>query len=311
MKKEVILLIIRFIIGIVFLFSGITKLVYVEPFELSFAQLGFSWNLTPFIARLFIAFEFVLGLCVIFRIKNKLTLKSIIGLLIIFTFYLAYLWYKTNNEADCGCFGEYLKMNPLQSIIKNIVLGILAVYLLIKTEEYKHKMEKVILSIIIISSLISAFAFNYIDFNRFKLADVDERNYRLELELFDPFIYGNDTLKMDEGKKIVCFFSLRCPHCKLAAQKISIIKDNLPTDIPVYYYLGGDSTKINDWWKEANSHKFPYNNVPDTKENARNFWGISGGSLPAIFFIENGIVWKKVEYSSLNQEDFELFLGVN
>lgn len=295
-------------VGVTFIVSGATKLMFVDPFELSFVQLGFSWYVAPFLARLLIAAEFALGLGLIFNVKTKLTLKFIIGMLIFFTIYLIYLWIKTNNSADCGCFGEYFKMNPLESIIKNIVLAIPSVYLLYKIEPFKWRFEKIFIASILALSLFTSFAINYIEMSRFQVTNIESKDYKLDVERLGAFVYKNDTIKLNEGKKIVCFFSLTCPHCKLAAKKMTIIKENLGIDIPVYYILGGKPELLDAWWVETASFLFPYLNMkPGTDQQ---FFSLSGTSLPSIYYLNEGIVWKKVNYETLHQEDVEKFLEI-
>ncbi|HBF87437.1 MAG TPA: hypothetical protein DDX39_02255 [Bacteroidales bacterium] len=308
MTKTIIHFLLRLLVGATFIFSGASKLLFIEPFELSFVELGFGWYITPFLARFLIASEFILGLALIFNVKTKLTLKFIIGMLVFFTFYLLFLWIKTNNSADCGCFGEYLKMNPLESIVKNIVLAIPTIYLLYKNNPFKWKFEKLLIIMILVVSLFTSFAVNYIEMSKFNVINIDNSNYKLEVEKLGDFVYNNDTIKLNEGKKVVCFFSLKCKYCKLASKKLSIIRKDLDTEIPVYYILGGDVDLLPKWWEETASYPFPYLNI--LPGNDKQFFSLSGGALPAIYFLNDGIVWKKVDYERLHQADFEEFLEI-
>jgi uncharacterized membrane protein YphA (DoxX/SURF4 family) len=306
MAKKIFHLVLALFIGATFIFSGLSKVLFVEPFELSFVELGFGWYASPFLARFLIAAEFALGLGLIFRVKTKLVLQFIIGMLVFFTFYLIYLMIKSDNSADCGCFGEYLKMNPLESVIKNIVLIIPSIYLLFKIDNFKWKFEMWFTILIIIASLSSAFGIYYFDASKFQVTNIDSRNYKLDVKILGDFVYNNNTIKLDEGKKVVCFFSLTCPHCKLASKKLTIIRENLGIEIPVYYILGGSSEFLPDWWKETGSYKFPALNIQPGMD--RQFFSLSGGSLPSIYFLNDGVVWKKVNYERLHQADFEEFL---
>ena len=314
-RKKLINTFIGLFVGYVFVFSGASKLMFVEPFEFSFVEIGFGWYVSPFLARILIAAEFALGLGLIFNVKSKLTMKFILAMLIFFTGYLIYLWIKTNNSADCGCFGEYLQMNPLESIIKNIVLAIPTIYLLYKKEPFKWRFEKIFIAAIVSVSLFTSFAVNCIEMSRFQITDIDSRNYKLEIEKLGPYVYKNDTVKLNEGKKIVCFFSLTCPHCKLASKKMTVIQRNLQKEIPVYYILGGSTERLTKWWEETASYPFPYFNILPKKEGdiesskrEELFFRLSGMSLPSIYFLNDGIVWKKVNYETLHQEDVEEFL---
>ena len=50
------------IMGLVFLYSGYTKLEPIEPFEYTFVDLGVAnWRIAPFMARFMIGLEFLIG----------------------------------------------------------------------------------------------------------------------------------------------------------------------------------------------------------------------------------------------------------
>ena len=100
--------ILRIIVGLVFIVSGLAKLYPIEPFENIFIDLGISnWTLAPFMARLVIAFEIFLGAAIVFSLwlKNKVYFLAQ-GTLLFFTGYLIYLLFTKGNNVDCGCFGR-------------------------------------------------------------------------------------------------------------------------------------------------------------------------------------------------------------
>ena len=113
----------RVLLGLVFILSGYLKLYPIESFELNFIDLGVgNWYTAPFIARLLIASEFFLGLMLVFNQSlKKFTLKATIALLLFFTAYLGIQIIREGNTGNCGCFGTYLQMTPLESILKNIL----------------------------------------------------------------------------------------------------------------------------------------------------------------------------------------------
>ncbi len=60
------------ILGLVFLYSGYTKLDPIEPFEYTFVDLGIGgWKLAPFIARFMIGLEFLIGFLLLNQIEMK------------------------------------------------------------------------------------------------------------------------------------------------------------------------------------------------------------------------------------------------
>jgi uncharacterized membrane protein YphA (DoxX/SURF4 family) len=138
---------------------------YFGEFESTFSQTMFSF-LSPIFPALsnvsiwfsvgMIVFEIVLGLMLLFGIKPKLTawlfflLVVFFTILTGFTFLTGYVpngvnffdfgsWgpYKASNMkvTDCGCFGDFLKLEPKISFFKDIALLVPAIYFL-----FKHKL---------------------------------------------------------------------------------------------------------------------------------------------------------------------------
>ncbi|MDZ4757042.1 MAG: hypothetical protein SGJ10_02735 [Bacteroidota bacterium] len=112
------------LLGAVFVFSGYTKLYPIEPFEYTFVDLGFiNWQASPFVARILIGLEFLIGFLLIFNIYlHKVAYKLGIGVLLLFSVYLILLISLNGNKGNCGCFGSYIQMTPLEALVKNIIM---------------------------------------------------------------------------------------------------------------------------------------------------------------------------------------------
>lgn len=119
----------RIFVGILFIISGLIKLN--DP-------IGFSYKLTeyfsepvfnmPFfvplalaIALVLVILEVVLGVMLLIGYKSKITIWSLLLLIVMFTFLTFYSAY-FDVVKDCGCFGDALKLTPWQSFTKDIVL---------------------------------------------------------------------------------------------------------------------------------------------------------------------------------------------
>ena len=132
--KSKLALMLRFILGAVFLFSAYTKYIAPGLTELILVDHGIASTreTAEIIVRVLIGFEFALGVLLILPYSLKrIVIPSSILFLIIFTGYLVYTGFILKDTQNCGCFGEIIKMSPLESIIKNIVL-ILFLILLFK-----------------------------------------------------------------------------------------------------------------------------------------------------------------------------------
>lgn len=145
MKKT--LIVIRWIVGLLFIFSGLIKAN--DPLGLSYKMQEFfeAWgwnnlnNYTLALAIVMNVFEVLAGVAVIIGWRMK-TFSWLLLLLIIFFSFLTGYALLSGKIKTCGCFGDCLPLTPLQSFIKDIFLLLLILILFVN----KRK---------IISSLIS------------------------------------------------------------------------------------------------------------------------------------------------------------
>ena len=124
----------RLVLAIVLILSGFVKAVdplgtqykihdYLQAVELAqyvpdFATLG--------AAVLLSAFEFGLGICLLFAIRRRLVTMLTLMLMLVMT--PITLWLAIANPiSDCGCFGDAVVLTNWQTLAKNVVLLALAV----------------------------------------------------------------------------------------------------------------------------------------------------------------------------------------
>ena len=120
--KNLVLSFIRIILGCTFLLSAALKLVSIENFELYVYSFGFfSFVLVSFLTRFLILCEFLIGIALIFRIFYKQTWWAAIAMLCGFSLFLVYAAMFRGDE-NCHCFGDVIELNPIPSILKNILL---------------------------------------------------------------------------------------------------------------------------------------------------------------------------------------------
>lgn len=134
----------RFLVGTIFIFSGLIKLndpvgtqiKFEEYFEV-FAQdvpllHGFFMALVPFtltMSVLFCAAEIILGVALLVSYKPKVITWLLFFLITFFTFLTFYSAY-FNRVTDCGCFGDAIKLKPWTSFGKDVVLSILILFII-------------------------------------------------------------------------------------------------------------------------------------------------------------------------------------
>jgi uncharacterized membrane protein YphA (DoxX/SURF4 family) len=135
--KKVILWLLRFIVGLLFIFSGLIKandpvgfaIKLEEYFEL-FADAGsiFSFfnnewllNSTVALASAICVLEVALGVCLIIGQWKHLVAWLLLLMMLFFTWLTGYSAV-TGKVTDCGCFGDAIPLTPWQSFYKDIVL---------------------------------------------------------------------------------------------------------------------------------------------------------------------------------------------
>jgi uncharacterized membrane protein YphA (DoxX/SURF4 family) len=304
--KRSVAILLSVILGLIFIYSGYTKLLpVIETFEFTFVDIGIAnWYTAPVIARLMIGMEFFLGLLLILNYNlKKFTIPFTIGLLFVFIIYLLIQITVSGSGGNCGCFGEHIKMTPLQAIFKNILMiaGAIAVYKLYNG--WKIKYNGLFLGLATVAALSLPFIVNPIDF-AYTSNNLDEKvNYPLELELLyepvNPSKVEIPKVELREGKQVLAFMSLTCPHCRIAAKKFRLIKKNFRS-LPIYFVLNGDTTDYKDFIMDTKA-----DNIPSSMCLGKPFVQLASTELPRIYYLDDGIVVKKVDYFELNQYDIE------
>ncbi len=134
----------RWLVGILFIISGLIKLN--DPVGFSFKlEEYFSQGvlnipfLEPYalsISIVVVILEVLLGIMLLVGYRPKFTIYSLLGMIIFFTFLTFYSAY-FNKVTDCGCFGDAVKLTPWESFSKDIVLLVLIVILVIGLKHIK------------------------------------------------------------------------------------------------------------------------------------------------------------------------------
>jgi uncharacterized membrane protein YphA (DoxX/SURF4 family) len=138
MKK--VLLVIRWIVGLLFIFSGLVKAN--DPYGLSYKMQEFFevWGLTSLndytlaFALIMNIFEVLAGVAVIIGWRMKLFSWLLLLLIIFFTFLTGYAAL-SGKIKTCGCFGDCIPLTATTSFIKDVVLLILILILFVNKKK--------------------------------------------------------------------------------------------------------------------------------------------------------------------------------
>lgn len=147
---------VQLMLGLTFVVSGVLKAMDIYGTELKLIEYANSTGL-QFLAEynmplsvLLCAFEIFLGLWLMIFIYRKISLSLLVATTFLFTGTIIYLMINPEkNITDCGCFGEILPMGMSVSLLKNIVILMLATYLLYSTRNVQIKFYKKYIACII------------------------------------------------------------------------------------------------------------------------------------------------------------------
>ncbi|MBA3829183.1 MAG: hypothetical protein H0X33_09630 [Taibaiella sp.] len=289
----------------VFIFSAASKLYdpnAFDSFRWAFLDLGVSSITTAgVIARLFIGFEFTLGLFLLAHIFLKaFTYPAIIGLLVFFILYLILLLIKQGNNGNCGCFGNKISMKPLAAIFKNVIMiaGIIALMYLYPIKPYKN--QEWLALIIGMTGIVAPFVLAPLRTDITPPTPVNRLIDLTPLYKYNP----PPTIELRNGKHIIAFMSLTCPHCKKAAYLLQSIRKAHP-DISMYLVLAGNDNFIKTFFDETHAGNIPhmiFHNAPDFLKMA------GGNGVPAIYWINNSNIEFQSTYYQIDPENMELWI---
>lgn len=213
---------IRWIVGLLFIFSGLVKAN--DPLGLSYKMQEFfeawEWSikLNEYTLGLSIAmnaFEIIAGVALLIGWRMRILSWSLLALTVFFTFLTGYASLATNPDGglkfkSCGCFGDCLPLDPTQSFLKDILLLILILILLL----YRNKIQQTFSSktknlIILLFAVFLSIGFQWYSLTYLPLVDCL------------PFKKGNDllVLRQKPPNAIPDSFDLRFIYSKDGVEK--------------------------------------------------------------------------------------------
>jgi uncharacterized membrane protein YphA (DoxX/SURF4 family) len=153
----------RIFVGILFIISGLIKandtlgfsyklIEYFEIFGTEFLN-NYAVGMSMFIC----IFEIASGVALLLGNFVKLNAWLLLLLIIFFTLLTGYSAI-TGKVTDCGCFGDAIKLKPVESFLKDVVLLVFILIIFIGQKHIKPLFNKVIVNIgLFISVLVSTF----------------------------------------------------------------------------------------------------------------------------------------------------------
>lgn len=231
----------RYIVGILFIFSGLVKandplgLAYkMQEFFEVWAQSGWLPGLMHTMSNyalafsvIMIAFEIVAGVAVLVGWKMRLFSWLLLLLIIFFTFLTGYA-YLSGKFRSCGCFGDCIPLTPKASFIKDIALLLLILLIFTWRNKIKPALSSFGSACIILLSVVLSIWVQWYVLKHLPVADCL------------PFKKGNnisEKMKIPPGavpdSTVITFVY------KKEGQTVEFTSDNFPDDFDdsIYHFV--------------------------------------------------------------------------
>ncbi|MFC2117057.1 BT_3928 family protein [Bacteroidota bacterium] len=172
----------RLIVGLVFLFSGFVKIIDPLGTAYKFDEYFIAFNLdflAPIsfpLALLMCGAEFLIGFCLFFNIRTKISAWAVLIFMSFFTV-LTFILAIKNNVSDCGCFGDAIILSNWGTFFKNIIIMLFVLVIFFNRSEFKGLYSKKIEYLIVFGFTILTFGFELYNYNHLPI--IDFRPYKV------------------------------------------------------------------------------------------------------------------------------------
>lgn len=271
-------IVLQLFLAVIFLFSAYTKAIAPGFFEVLLEQQGMVPNRMygAWATRLIIALETWLGICLMVSFYGRFVLRFSFALLFVFSIQLIYLMI-IGETGNCGCFGEMIRMSPLESLGKNVILLVINGFLLYHEGQSIKKplFTWGLFPLLFVTTI-------------FVLPTQTESS---EVVKKFPTFGQASGIDFSQGEYLVAILNLSCEHCQEAAQALAELQSKgakLPQVVALFFEEG--DTTVTQFNTITNSN-FPYEMI-----DVNTFFDVIGSAPPRIYWIEDGVVkqfWDK------------------
>ncbi|MEY3126113.1 MAG: hypothetical protein RL273_223 [Bacteroidota bacterium] len=302
--------------------------------------MGFTMETAVYFSRIIIGIEFAIGILLLFPYNiKKFIIPATILMLAVFSVHLIIEILTGGNQGNCGCFGALLPMTPLQALIKNLLsIGLLTLILYKFSNELVEKNNILITANITTLCILALFMLipiqkkttvspsptgytedSTIVKDSIIVKPITDSTKKDDVVIKDTTkkiivvagpkkvksIYSKYFPKIDDGKKILCFFAPTCDHCMATAKELTELKKADPNfpDIQMIF-MDEAAEEIPKFFKFAGAE------YPSLVLDIIAFWGAIGktNDTPGVVYLWNGNVQKfynGTEKDKFNKVEFK------
>ena len=285
---------IRLLLGVFFIGTAVLKLLSIDSFEVYIYSFGIVNFITvTFLSRLLIFLELAIGISLILKIYFKqiwwLTMLMMAG----FTLFLIYAAI-FRDDSNCHCFGSLVELNPIQSIIKNIIT--IALLFFIRKEQshdYKPIIKRWLVATTIVISLIIPYVLVPMDMIYNKIYSEKEN---INTVAYYESLSDSTYVDLHQGRYLINYALAGCKYCRIGAEKLTLMADR--HQIPhnrIKFIIGGSDEAISKFIELTGTSDYEHWKIP-----APEFMAITFGQFPLYVFVEDGKVVKAGDFRILD-----------
>ena len=247
-----------FLIGLVFLASGLLKLLdpvgtgLIISEYLKFFHIGFLQGASKALGMGLSLLEAATGAALVTGVFRKTT-AIVTSVLVLFFTAITFILWLANPEMDCGCFGEAIHLTHAQTLLKNLVLLALALVAFLPFQNFGvPRRGKYVAFFLALPSLVFALWYNHRH-----LPMIDFTEFAPGVELFASL--DNDYQEMDG--KVPTFIYER------DGQRGSFSLNNLPDS--TWTFVGVDTLSRSGLYKSEAKPVLSFRDAEGTYEDER------------------------------------------
>lgn len=314
--------VIRCLLGALFIATAVLKLLSIDNFEIYIYSFElFSFAMSAVVARLVIMAEIVLGLLLISKVYYKLTWWLTFAMLLGFTLFLAYVA-AFRQDSNCHCFGDFVELDPLASIGKNVVTLLLLFFIRKEGDASLSAKRKKVSAVIICGvaaivtfavfppdALYNKFVSKHDHFNEHVFQKARQDSSLMTtldsvrwIEAEDTVLFATQLadLQIDSGNYLVGVMASGCKYCKLGSRKVNTIfkrNDISPSKFKIFVWTNG-TPMLASFLKETETYPYevrvisPYLAVD-----------LVDGRFPTFALMQNGKVVRAFDVHGIDERE--------
>jgi hypothetical protein len=274
-------LLFKIIAATLLLASGISKLIFIEPFEVSLVESNIvNWEIAPVAIRAIVIIEFIIAISLLLKSIRSKSLS--LSILLLNSFYLIDFFSKPADALYVNYFSFCLfsKWITLGGIIYLIIFAVNQVKQNNNNSfsRLKNMLIKTCLAAII---SIPLFIINPIYIDDFQKNETSVEKSNLDWSTIYQNCEEKNIILTPETEVFFAFLSTSCYYCNSAAIRLGVSKRAKLNPTQIVLVFPGN-IKDTEYFIERNRCDFPYIRI--SKDEFRK---LAGNEFPAFFKVKN------------------------